>query len=220
MCAWNAPTVVREIARRSSSSLCFVQIGSSDGVANDPLHDTVRSRGWSGLLVEPIPQLFEQLTANYRGVPGITTANVAIGTEDGKATIYAVDSRPGDPEWVDQIASLDREVVLRHAYALPGLESRIVPTEVESVRLSSLMAQQSVTSIDLLHIDAEGFDDEIIRQIEMHAPWAPRYLIYEKKHISAPRYLETRALLERAGYRLVEIWPDEFGYRLPPSASS
>jgi FkbM family methyltransferase len=197
-----------------------VQIGSNDGVLNDPLHDTIRSRGWSGLLVEPIPRLFARLTANYQGVPGVRTANVAIAPQDGTVTMYEVRPRPSDPDWVEQIASLNREVVLRHSYALPDLEARIVPVEVASTTLPSLIDQEGITSIDLMHIDAEGHDDEIIRQIDMDAPWAPRYLIYENKHIDRQSHAANKALLRRAGYRVVNIWPDEFAYRTAPSASS
>jgi FkbM family methyltransferase len=150
----------------------------------------------------------------------VRSANVAIGEDNGTVTIYGVDRRPGDPEWVDQIASLDLDVLRRHAYALADLDDRIVPTEVESVRLPTLMSRYGVTSVDLMHIDAEGFDDEIIRQVEMSASWAPRFLIYEKKHLDADRYRVLRDLLERSGYRIVDIWPDELAYRAAPRASS
>ena len=215
LCAWNAATVIHELARRSDRPLTFVQIGSNDGVLNDPLHDTIRARHWSGLLVEPIPRLFEELTANYRDVPGVRTANVAIGRTDGAATMYAVDRRPGDPDWVEQIASLDRDVVLRHTYAMPDLEGRIVPTEVETVRLPSLLTREGIASVDVMHIDAEGADDEVIRQIDMAAPWAPRYLLYEAKHLGVERYLSNRSRLRAAGYTVVSIWPDELAYRRP-----
>ena len=219
LCAWNATSVIREIARRSDGPLTFIQIGSNDGVVNDPLHDTVVSHGWSGLLVEPVPRVFAQLTTNYRGVPGVRAANVAIGTADGTATIFVVDKRPGDPDWVEQIASLDRDVVLRHTYAVPDLGSRIVPTEVASMRLPSLIAREGIDSVDVMHIDAEGADDEIIRQIEMDAPWAPRYIVYEAKHIGPERYLANRSRLREAGYTVVSIWPDELAYRRDSAAS-
>jgi FkbM family methyltransferase len=155
------------------------------------------------------------LIANYRDVPGVRTANVAIGTTNGTATIYAVDRRPGDPDWVEQIASFDRDVVLRHAYAIPDLEGRIVPTEVGSIRLPSLMTREGITSVDLLHVDAEGFDAEIIEQVDLDASWAPRYLVYETKHIGRDSYFANRARLRDAGYTVVRIWPDELAYRTP-----
>ena len=213
LCACYSAQVVREIARRAGRPLTFVQIGSNDGVLNDPLHGTIRSHGWSGLLVEPVPRLFEKLKANYQDVSGVRAANVAIGPVDGIATLYDVPGVPGDPDWVEQIASLDREVVLRHAYAVPDLERRIVPTEIESVRLSTLVTREGITAVDVMHIDAEGADDEIIRQIDMNAPWAPRYIVYESKHLDPGRYVANRTRLRAAGYSVVSIWPDELAYR-------
>ena len=217
LCAWNAREVVEEIAKRSGRALTFVQIGSCDGRANDPLYSVVRSSQWSGILVEPMPGLFEQLVANYEGVSGLRFFQVAIGRGEGTMTMYSVDPRPQDPDWVVQLASFDRDVVMSHSYALPELESRIFPVEVESRTVASLIAEVGFTKVDLLHIDAEGFDDQIVRDLPLTASWAPQFLIYEKKHLSRTKYTDLRRLLRRAGYKTVNLWPDELAYRDPPS---
>lgn len=216
LCAWNAEAIVAEMARRARTPLTFVQIGSCDGVANDPLHETVVSHHWPGVLVEPIPRLFEQLVGNYKDLPQLQFCNVAVANEVGTATMYAVKPQAGDPEWVDQLASFDREVVLRHAYALPNLEGRIFQISVESMPLGSLVARCNLSAIDLLHIDAEGFDDEIIGQVDMGASWAPRYVIFEQKHLDRDRWVRVREMLEGGGYRLVNLWPDMLAYRNAP----
>jgi len=36
-----------------------------DGAAYDPLHEFVARYGWRGLLVEPLPDMFEQLRRTY-----------------------------------------------------------------------------------------------------------------------------------------------------------
>jgi FkbM family methyltransferase len=216
LCAWHAPGVVAEIARRSGKPLTFVQIGSCDGKANDPLHEVVRSCQWSGILVEPMPELFEQLVTNYESVPGLRFFQVAIGSGDGTMTMYSVDPRPGDPDWVVQLTSLDRDVVMSHSYALPELESRIFTVEVESRTVASLIAEAGLTKVDLLHIDAEGFDDQIIRDLPLTASWAPQFLIFEKKHLGRTRNSDLRRLLRQAGYKVVNLWPDQFAYRDPP----
>ena len=41
----------------------FVQIGSNDGVTSDPLQYFVDRYAWSGILVEPVPHVFERLHA-------------------------------------------------------------------------------------------------------------------------------------------------------------
>lgn len=216
LCAVDAERVVGEIGRRSRRPLRFVQIGSNNGRVNDPLNATVRARGWTGLLVEPLPRLFEELMANYADVPGLQFENVAVGEAEGEATIYTVSPRPGDPEWVDQIASLDRDVVLGHAYALPDLDDRIVPVTVACVPISTLVGRHDLSEIDLLHMDAEGYDYEIIRRIPLDARWAPRYLIFESKHMGNALYRETAARLRRAGYRVIDLWPDALAYRTAP----
>lgn len=213
LCAWDATAVVSELARRAPRPLYFVQIGSNDGTANDPIHETARAHGWAGLLVEPLPHLYQRLIANYRGVAGAEFANVAIAETRGEATLFTVEPEPGDPPWVDQIASLDRSVVLRHDYAIPDLDRRIRGVTVECVTLGDLVALHHVERIDLLHVDAEGFDDTVIGQIDFAATWAPRYIIFEAKHLGPERLTAVDLLLRQAGYRTVAIWPDQLAYR-------
>jgi FkbM family methyltransferase len=141
---------------------------------------------------------------------------VAIGSNEGPMTMYSVYPRPEDPDWIVQLTSFDRDVVMSHSYALPELESRIFTVEVESRTVASLVAEANLTKVDLMHIDAEGFDDQIIRDLPLTASWAPQFLIFEKKHLGRTRYSELRRLLRQAGYKVVNLWPDELAYRDPP----
>jgi FkbM family methyltransferase len=216
LCAWNAKVVVAEIARRSGRPLTFMQIGSCDGKTNDPLHAVVRSSHWSGVLVEPMPWLFEQLVANYQGVSGLHFFQVAIGSGDGPMMMYSVDPRPDDPHWVTQLTSFDRDVVMSHSYALRDLESRVFTVEVESRSVQSLLDEAGFAKVDVLQIDAEGFDDQIIRGLPLTASWAPQFLIFEKKHLSSTRYADLKRHLKEAGYTVVNLSPDELAYRAPP----
>ncbi len=50
--------------------------------------------------------------------------------------------------------------------------------------MASLIAETGLTKIDLLHVDAEGFDDQIIRDLPLTGSWAPQFLIFEKEHPS------------------------------------
>lgn len=220
LCPPDADAIVRELGRRWPGPLRFVQIGSNDGVTNDPLNETVRARGWSGVLVEPLPRMFERLVANYQGVPGLTFANVAIAPEEGTLTLYTVERRPGEPEWADQIASFDREVTMRHTYALKDLENRIVPVDVECLTIGSLVARYGLTTIDLLHIDAEGLDYELVSALPMNEPWTPRFLIFEAKHMTVENYDSLRARLKRGGYHFFDVHPDVFAYRTVPGRVS
>ena len=82
--------------------------------------------------------------------------------------------------------------------------------------MASLIAEAGLTKVDLLHIDAEGFDDQIIRNLPLTAKWAPRFLIFEMKHLDRTRYSDLRRLLKQADYKVVNLWPDELAYRVSP----
>jgi len=216
LCATDAETTVREVGRRAGRPLRFLQIGANDGVSNDPLSATVRTYGWSGVLVEPLPRMMERLIANYADVAGLRFANAAIGTREGTLTFYTVEGRPGEPAWADQISSLDRDFVLGHAHALEDLENRIVPIEVECLPLRSLVARYELDALDLLHVDAEGLDFEIVNQVPVDASWAPHFLTFEIKHMGLERWKMVKARLRRGGYKFVNVWPDAFAYRSAP----
>jgi len=204
------------IARRAGRPLAFVQIGANDGVMWDPLHSVVRAYEWSGLLVEPIPEVYERLKANYAGVPNLRFENAAIGSSDGTATLYSLDPRPGDPYWAGLISSLDRATICSHEGLIVGVDERIVEIPVASLTLPTLVRRHQLRLIDLLNVDAEGYDFEILKQIDFSSSWAPTFIIYERRHLDRASDRALRRLLLRAGYRLADIWPDALAYRTAP----
>lgn len=217
--AADALTVAWVLATRSARPLTFVQIGANDGVIHDPIHQVVETCGWSGVLVEPLPEFYEKLVANYAGVPNLEFENAAIGTTDGTATIFSVDPRPGDPYWVELLSSFNREVILSQGEVLPDVENRLIEVEVKTSTLASLVARHDLTTIDLLHIDAEGYDFEILKQIDFRASWAPAFIIFEREHFDQETYRQAKHMLGAADYRCVEIWPDALAYRHAPTAA-
>src|SRR4051812_34422848 len=66
----------------------FIQIGANDGVSNDPIRRYVVEYGFKGVLIEPQPDVFTRLKANYSGMPGITFENAAIAACDGEIEMY------------------------------------------------------------------------------------------------------------------------------------
>lgn len=182
----------RWAARQAARPVNFLQIGSNDGVTSDPIHDLVVRYGWRGVLVEPVPGIFERLERNYANTIGIKLANIAIGKEEGNCVFYTVSEKlPGDPAWTDQIGSFDRRHVLRHVNAIPNLEQRIVPINVRVETLASVL--QSVATVDVLHVDAEGSDGMILRQVPLEGPHCPRAILFEHRHLDS----EVRAEIEQ-----------------------
>jgi FkbM family methyltransferase len=177
-----------------------MQIGANDGVAGDPLVEGFRHTRWSGLLVEPVPHLYDMLVARYRDRPGVRIERAAVSTYDGEAPLYCLRAVPGEsPEWFNQLATLDREVLLKHRSSIPEIDSLLVEERVPTVRLETLLARHQVSRIDLLVIDTEGHDFEVLRTLDL-ARFAPTLLMFEHQHLSEGDKKAAYALLERAGY--------------------
>jgi FkbM family methyltransferase len=172
---------------RDQKDLYIVQIGSNDGITGDPVHLLLRSNpSWKALLVEPVPFLFESLCKNYSASPNMTFANVAISEEAGTANFYYVDPVakqyiPELPSLFNQWGSFDPGHIVRHFGN--ALDRFIVCTKVLTLPLATLLAQHYVTKIDLLHIDTEGHDWIVLRQLDLRS-FNPEVILFEHKHLS------------------------------------
>jgi FkbM family methyltransferase len=201
-----APLLLRRFADHHDE-VSFIEIGANDGQAFDPLRDYVRRPGWRGLMVEPVPHVFERLLANLREVPGVELVNVAIAAAEGEATVHhlAVDAEhPRLPPWKDAIGSLDRGHLLTELAAVPEdeREALLEATTVPCLRFETLLAEYGVERIDLLLIDTEGADAEILESIDLERH-QPRLLVFEHHHIEPERLARLRERLESLHYTLV-----------------
>jgi len=207
------PKLLRAFAERYESPF-FVEIGANDGDHHDHLRPFILSRPWRGIMVEPVPYIFERLVRNYGGIDRVIPANVAIGERDGELPFYHL-AEPGPeererlPDWFDGIGSFSRAAVVSHARAIPDVEERIVEREVPAMTFDSLCRQNAVESVDLVVIDTEGYDWQILQSIDL-AAWHPRLVIYEHYHLTPDEQASSRAHLEEAGYETMEEGFDTF----------
>jgi FkbM family methyltransferase len=193
----------------------FIEIGANDGVQYDHLRPFILSLPWTGVMVEPVPYVFAQLRDNYPGREGVAFENAAIATADGRVPFYYVRPLQEGTSWLDAIGSLSREEVEKtiaaarqHVSAgggrrVPDVESRIERAEVPSLTFESLCRKHGIGALDLLLIDAEGYDYEIIQAIDFERH-RPRLLIFESLHFSAEERDQSRAQLEGLGYELMD----------------
>ena len=177
-----------------------VQIGANDGVAGDPLVEGFRTTRWSGLLVEPVPQLYDLLVARFRDRPRVRIERAAVSSYDGEAPLYRLRTVPGDsPEWLNQLATLDRDVLLKHRSSIPEIDALLIEERVPTVRLDTLLARHAVSRIDLLVIDTEGHDLEVLRTFDL-GRFRPTLVMFEHQHLSEGDKEVAYALLQTAGY--------------------
>ncbi|MEO5891401.1 MAG: FkbM family methyltransferase [Ferruginibacter sp.] len=167
--------------------LNIVQIGSNDGKTGDPLIDLIyKNKNWKILFVEPVPYLFKNLKSNYPVDPRFTFENAAIN-DGSKQTFYwvkkeAKENIDGLPNWYDQLGSFQRDHLVKHLDGI--LEPFIVETDIQGITLSELLRKNNIGSLDILHIDTEGYDWKILSQLDLNK-FSPILILFEHKHLPA-----------------------------------
>jgi FkbM family methyltransferase len=190
---------------RAYPEAVFVQVGANDGVGHDILADELAARRWRGVLVEPVPYVFERLRDNHGGNPRLVLDNVAIADVDGSRDLYYLDAaEPGAalPDWYDKLGSFNRDVIAKHAPAIPDFERRLRVGPVQCVTFETLCRTHGLTSIDLVQIDTEGYDYEVIKLIDLDR-LRPRLVVYEHLHFDRDTRAACSALLRTHGYEEV-----------------
>jgi len=223
------PTPVKGIlgllAKQSSFSI--VQIGAYIGnTVNDPLYDFLRTLDPQAVakivLVEPIHEYFDRLCETYSHVPSIEFENVAISETTGEAEMYRLDVDPvehGFPEWLAQLSSLREERMGKlwdaseanndfAAKCKQFYSEHQVVEKVTCMTLHELLAKHQIEDLDLLLIDAEGYDYKILKTLDF-SKLRPQFINYERVLLQEDEQA-CREMIAAQGYLLVDWGHDTF----------
>ena len=175
----------------------FAQIGANDGVRFDSLYEWVTVHPCSGIVVEPLPDVFERLRMNYADYPRIVPVNKAIHESARSVPLFSVNpaALPAYPGWASGIASFDRDHLIRHRIAVADISMRLV----ECVTLMELLESHDLLDLDLLQIDTEGYDAAVVRMIDFER-CRPQVIKFEHKNLSGAERAELQARLAHHRY--------------------
>jgi hypothetical protein len=112
---------------------------------------------------------------------------------------------PGLPSKAPLVSSLDRDQVIRNV----GKEfaSHIESIEVPCYTLTSLFEQRGITRVDLLQIDAEGYDLSVLKSLNFETV-RPVLVNFEHALLGADERHEAWQFLVKRKYRLFIRQPD------------
>lgn len=197
----------------------ILQIGANDGVINDPLYEFVSAHPDRTriILVEPQAGLIAPLTRAYAFHPEKRIFQGAIGGQD-RLILYGVRPDcwsdlevPYAKDWPlyrapTGIASARRDMVAswveRHYRGPLAADDVIERQEVESLDVPTLLQRVDLFSrLDVLVVDAEGWDDEVIYLSDIEG-LRPALIYFEACHLDPPRLNALSYRLDRAGYEI------------------
>jgi FkbM family methyltransferase len=161
--------------KRSNETFFFLQIGANDGISHDPIHAFVSAFKIAGIVVEPLPDVFERLCATYSKHPQIKKLNIAVHEELERVTLYRPAKDSGDEN--SGIASLNQDRFKLTSARSGVQEEDIQAVEVPAMSISRLLETEQVKHLDLLQIDTEGYDMQILAGLDLtqHQPSIIRF---------------------------------------------
>jgi len=148
----------------------FVEAGANDGYTQSNTYWLERCRGWRGVLIEAIPELYRECMIERPDATVVNCALVADSTVDPWVTLRyrglesrAIDASgqargPEDGEWI----SLEEQYEIR----------------VRGRTLSEVLDWHGIDDVDLLSLDVEGFEAPALRGLDL-SRHAPRYIVVE-----------------------------------------
>lgn len=188
------------------TGLVFIQVGANDGQRVDPIHHFVMHHQWSGILVEPVPELFRALSRTYYANSRLQLVQAAVDLQSGQRPIFHLrtDLSRQPPDWAWGLATFDLNQLRGTIRQLGFTEEAITSTEVATMTWSALWERIPGKRCDVLVVDTEGYDVTLLRGAEL-ATRRPRVVHFEHDLVSLEDRLGFYRELMAAGY---EIWTD------------
>ncbi|SHM37952.1 methyltransferase, FkbM family [Cyclobacterium lianum] len=211
---------LNQYSQSRKGDFTVVQIGANDGITHDPIHKFIKRDNWKGVLLEPQPDVYHQyLKKIYARNEGIRTVCAAIGEVDGTQPIYKIAF--SSMRWATGLSSFSREKIeqafedgiveincQKFGIEIPEDKDQwISQEEVEVIAPDTLIQRYGLDHIDLLQIDAEGYDLEVIRIFDIPKS-QPEALVFENVGLNEADYASCLALLQESGYGTRKFGPN------------
>ena len=179
-----------------------IQIGANDGSSFDELSFFLKKFKISSILVEPIPEFFNELKLNYSKYNNIKLENVAISEDDSNTFLYSVKKRFRDDYGghAKAISSFNLNHLLKHGIKKQHIEK----LNINSISIKNLLNKYKLKSIDLLYVDAEGYDGEIILSF-LNEEIDCKAIIFEFIHIKNKLFMKLIDKLKSKNFHFFQI---------------
>lgn len=139
----------------------FVDVGAHDGVTWNNTVFFERERAWSGLCIEPNPNVFPRLQSARRA----ECIRAAVGPNDASVPFRVVTG------YAEMLSGVDTAYDRRHRARLEreraefGGDSQII--KVPMRRLDTVLRNAGMDRVDLLSIDVEGGEGGVLDSIDL-----------------------------------------------------
>lgn len=191
-----------------SENFFFIQIGANDGIRADPLRPLIEKYRFRGVMIEPLPDMYENLMANYEGYPGLVFVNAAISECSGDFPLYRFKREANVEDWFHGLATIyEKKLQFQAKRWNLNPEEVIEKVVVPSMTFKQLLLKHHIEKYNLLQVDTEGYDYKIL-QMALAEDSRPEIIHFENAILSVNEKLLAENLLRDKGYRYLDVGSD------------
>jgi FkbM family methyltransferase len=176
----------------------FIEVGANDGFAQSNTYYLEKVKGWTGILIEPVPVLHERCVKERARSAVFNCALVSSDYDGDSVTMLYADlmslvrgaqgSRAGDLEYV------------RRGMEIQGYVQEPFEITVPARTLTSILDEVEAQDIDLLSLDVEGYELNVLHGLDLRR-YPPAYILVEANY---PDEIENH--LSVRGYEMVDTF--------------
>jgi len=204
----------------SKKNIWFIQVGANDGLINDPLIRLISMYNWKGILLEPLPHVFQhQLVPLHKKFHNLTLVQAAIIPNKETLCIYSIEF--SKKRWATGLSTFRKDILeqkikdgyvehmaQKHGDKLPqNRESWIKNETIPITSFEKLITTYHIPKVDVLQIDTEGLDAEIIKSFPFHH-FKPEIISFEHENLSNIEKESCFEFLSKHGYHLTILERD------------
>lgn len=147
----------------------FIEAGAHDGFFQSNTYYLEKFKNWSGVLIEPIPELYKECIRQRPQAEVFNCALVPFDYRDPKIKIVSADTM----SFVKREGQF-QDLRLKMAKTWVKTNEISVPART----LTSILDELKVSTIDFLSLDVEGFELDVLKGLDF-IKYRPKYILIE-----------------------------------------
>lgn len=139
----------------------FVDVGAWDGVELNNTLFFENTHKWTGINVEPIPDIYQRLVKNR---PACVNLNVAVTDTEGETEFLHISGPTGC------LSGIQSNYDPRHVHRIDRESAQLGTTKevlrVKTRRLDSIFREHNIKRVHYLSVDVEGSEFNVLKSID------------------------------------------------------